>query len=164
MYVDTAKIRGKGKTYTRHLLRTSFRQNGKVKHRTVANLSGCTMAEIEAIKLALKYKDSLSALCSLKDIEATQGKRVGAVWCLKVLAERCGIASALGNSHQGKLGLWQVLARLIGQGSRLKAVRLAQSHAGCEIVGIQSLNEDNLYDNLAWLAGHQERIEKKLDE
>lgn len=162
MHVDTAKIRGKGKTYTRHLLRTSFRVNGKVKHRTVANLSGCTMAEIEAIKLALKYKDNLSDLCSIKDIEATQGKRVGAVWCLKVLAERCGIASALGHSHQGKLGLWQVLARLIGQGSRLKAVRLAQSHAGCEIVGIQSLNEDNLYDNLAWLAGHQERIEKKL--
>ncbi|MEA3341446.1 MAG: IS1634 family transposase [Chloroflexota bacterium] len=162
MYVDSSTTARNGKYYTRYLLRTSFRENGKVKHRTIANLSDCTEAEIAAIRLALRHKDNLSILGSIKDVEAVQGKRIGAVWLLKVLAERLGIADVLGRDSQGKLALWQVMARLIGQGSRLKAVRLACSHAGCEIIGLKSLNEDDLYENLAWLAGHQEKMEKKL--
>ena len=62
MYVDVSHIRQGDKTYTRYLLRESFRDNGKVKHRTIANLSGCSAAEIEAIRLALRHKDNLSAL------------------------------------------------------------------------------------------------------
>lgn len=162
MYVDSATVNRNGKSYTRHLLRTSYREDGKVKHKTIANLSSCSEAEIAAIKLALKHKNDLSVLGSIKDVEAFQGKRIGAVWLLKALAERLSVADVLGRDHQGKLALWQVLARLIGQGSRLKAVRLAQSHAGCEIIGLESLNEDDLYENLAWLAKYQEKMEKKL--
>jgi hypothetical protein len=56
MYVDTATSTRHGKTYTRHLLRTSYRDKGKVKHKTVANLSECSNGEIAAIKLSLKHK------------------------------------------------------------------------------------------------------------
>jgi len=59
MYVDVSHIRQGDKTYTRYLLRESFRDNGKVKHRTIANLSSCSAAEIEAIRLALRHKDNL---------------------------------------------------------------------------------------------------------
>ncbi len=41
-------------------------------------------------------------------------------------------------------------------------MRLAQKHALCEVLGINTLTEDDLYDNLAWLTEHQETIEKKL--
>ena len=51
MYVDTCTS---GK-YARHLLRENYRQNRKVKHRTVANLSQCSAEEILAIRLALKH-------------------------------------------------------------------------------------------------------------
>jgi hypothetical protein len=44
-----------------------------------------------AIKLALKHKDNLAALASIEEIETTLGKRIGAVWLLRVLAERLGI-------------------------------------------------------------------------
>ena len=91
MYVDTATSTRHGKTYTRHLLRTSYRDKGKVKHKTVANLSECSDGEIAAIKLALKHKDNLAALASIEEIETTLGKRIGAVWLLRVLAERLGI-------------------------------------------------------------------------
>ena len=64
---------------------------GKVKHKTVANLSECSDGEIAAIKLALKHKDNLAALASIEEIETTLGKRIGAVWLLRVLAERLGI-------------------------------------------------------------------------
>jgi len=57
-------------------LRESFRQNGKVKHRTLANLSHCTEEEIIALKLALKHKRNLSELISLE--EAVQARNLKA--------------------------------------------------------------------------------------
>jgi hypothetical protein len=162
MHIDTTVARRRGKKYVRHLLRTSYRENGKVKHRTVANLSSCSDEEIQAIKLGLKHKKALSDLASLKDVSSTLGKSIGAVWVLKTIAERIGVSQALGDERAGRLALVQVLARLIDQGSRLSAVRLAQSHAICEILGIKKLDEDDLYDNLAWLCDKQETIEKQL--
>ena len=162
MYVDSSTVKRKDKAYTRHLLRTSFRKNGKVKYKTIANLSGCSGDEIKAIKLALKHKDNLAALVSIKDIKTVLGKRIGAVWALSVIADRIGISKSLGGSRNGKLALCQVIARIIDQGPRLSAVRLAQRHAVCETVGIDKLDEDDLYENLAWLSDQQEKIEKKL--
>lgn len=162
MYVDTSSIKKSGKVFTRHLLRNSYREDGKVKHRTVANLSSCSEDEIAAMKLALKHKKDLSAVASLKDVKAVLGKSIGAVWVTHVLSKRNGIAQALGADPAGRLALLQVLARVINQGSRLSAVRLAQRHALCEVLGIQKLDEDDLYENLAWLSDNQEAIEKKL--
>ena len=161
MYVDTSHIKRNGKIYTRHLLRTSYRENGKVKHKTVANLSSCSEDEINAIKLALKHKQNLVEPLSIADVQTSLGKRIGAIWVLSVLAQRIGIAKALGEGRDGKLALVQVIARLLDQGSRLSAVRLAQRHAICEILGIEHLNEDDLYANLTWLSKNQEEIEKK---
>lgn len=158
MYVDTSHR----KTYTRYLLRDSFRENGKVKHRTIASLSSCSQEEIAAIKLALKHKGDLTHLVSIKEIKTRKGLRIGAIYSLKVIADRIGLTRALGNDRQGKLALWQVQARLMDQRSRLRAVRLAESHATCDVLGLETFNEDHLYDNLAWLAEGQEAIEKRL--
>jgi hypothetical protein len=162
LHIDSSTIRSNGKTYTRHLLRTSFREDGKVKHKTIANLSQYSDAEIEAVRLVLKNKDRLPELGLASDVKVKDDKRVGAVWCLYQLAERLKLCAALGDDINGKLALWQVFARLIGQGSRLSAVRLAQSHIGCELLGIDRLTEDDLYKSLAWLAKHQEQIELAL--
>ena len=60
MYVDVSRSKQYGKVYTRYLLRESYRENGKVKQRTIANLSHCSPEEIQAIKLALNYKGNIS--------------------------------------------------------------------------------------------------------
>jgi len=73
-----------------------------------------------------------------------------------------GIDKALGTTRDGKLALWQVIARVIDQGSRLSAVRLAMSHAACDILGIGPFDEDALYENLDWLAGVQASVEARL--
>src|SRR3990172_5406892 len=120
-----------GKTiYHSILLRESYREDGKVKKRTIANLSHCTSGEIDAIKLALKYKNDLTLLGSLKSsVELEEGLSVGAVWVVYQVAKELGIENALGKTFSGKLALWQVMARVIDLGSRLSAVRLAQTHA-----------------------------------
>lgn len=163
MYIDTSQSKQHGKVYTRYLLRENYREDGKVKHHTVANLSHCSELEIAAIKLALKHKHDLNALSTNEiKFKNTQGLSVGADWLLYDLAKQLGIVNALGNTKNGKLALLQVISRIIGQGSRLSAVRLASRHALSDILGLEGFDEDNLYANLDWLSEEQEKIEDRL--
>jgi hypothetical protein len=59
MDVDTSPIIRGGKTYTRHLLRESYRTNGQVLHRPLAHLRHGSAAEIEAMRLARRHKPAL---------------------------------------------------------------------------------------------------------
>jgi len=143
MRLDTIHKTVKGKTYTSHLLRQAYRDHGKVRHRTIANLTGCPEEEIAAIRLALQHKGDLTQLASLREnLVLKQGLSVGAVFTLDAVAKRLGLHHALGNSQEGKRALWQVLARVIDQGSRLSAVRLAASHAACDVLGLDAFDEE----------------------
>ena len=151
------------RTYVTILLRHSYRQGGKVQKRTIANLTHCPAEDVAAIELALEHKHDLSALGSLQDVQLQEGLSVGAVWAVYQVAKRLGIEKALGADFAGKLALWQVIARVIEQGSRLSAVRLAQVHAGCDVLGIRrGFDENDLYENLTWLCQEQGEIERRL--
>src|SRR6266702_1134878 len=163
MYIDTSHITRGGKTSTRHLLRESYRAHGKVLHRTIANVSQFSAAEFEALRLALRHKEDLEHLGTIQDaITLQQGVSFGAVWTVYHVARRLGIEKALGTTREGKLALWQVMARVIDQGSRLSAVRLAMSHAACDVLGLDTFDEDALYENLDWLGGVQASVEDRL--
>jgi len=146
------------------LLRESFRKNGKACNRTLMNLTHCKSEEVAAIRLALQHKHELEKLQvglhpsdqPMPPFQMEQGSSVGSVWAVYQVARRLGIEAALGNRWMGKLALWQGVARVLEQGSRLSAVRLAQSHAACDVLGIRrGFDENDLYDNLAWLTEHQ---------
>ena len=67
MYItETTRTGANGTSYRCVLLRQSSREGGQVKNRTLANLSHCTPQEVAAIRLALQYKDDLTALRPLK--------------------------------------------------------------------------------------------------
>jgi transposase len=163
MHIDDQTYTIKGKTYRRTLLRNSYRKNGKVCHDTIASLSKCDDDEIEAIKFALANKKNLAAFrVPNKAVKTLQGLNVGAVWLLYQLAKRLGIVKAMGRSENAKLSMWMVIAAVIGSVSRLSATRLAQSHAACDILGLDSFCEDDLYSAMDWLHDHQQAIEKRL--
>jgi len=164
MYVARARWpSSNGKVYESVYLRESFREGAKVRKRDIANLTHCDPKEVAAIELALKFKGDLSALGSLDSIQLRQGLSVGAVWTVCQVALLRGIGQALGQDFAGQLALWQVLARVLDQGSRLSAVRLAQVHAACDVVGIRrGFDENDLYANLDWLSEHQQAIEQRL--
>lgn len=163
MYLDVSTVQHHGRTYQRVLLRESYRDQGQVKKRTLANLSGCSDHEIEALQLALRHKQDLVQLGSLQEqVVVQQGASIGAVWLVYTLARRLGITAALGPTREGKLALWQVIARVIDQGSRLSAVRLAGTHAACELLELEPFHEEHLYANLDWLQTQQVVIEQKL--
>jgi transposase len=165
MYItQTAAPSKSGQPYVCTLLRESYREGGVVKNRTIANLSHCKPEEIAALRLALQHKNNLAKLGSIEEsVRLQEGLSVGAVWTVYTVAKRLGIEKALGTERAGKLALWQVMARAIDQGSRLSAVRLAQAHAACDVLGLsQGFDENDLYDNLGWLKEHQAEIEQRL--
>ena len=163
MFIDDQKYNRDGKIYRRTLLRNSYRVNVKIRHDTIANLSQSTDEEIEAIRLALKHKGNLKNIINTaQDIKTKQGLSIGAVWILDQLAKRLGISKALGPSREAKLALWLVLATVIEQGSRLSATRMAQRYAVCDILHLETFNEDDLYKAMDWLSDRQQQIEGKL--
>ena len=152
-----------GKSYESIHLRESYREGSHVRKRDIANLTHCDPKEVAAIELALKFKADLSVLGSLDGIQLRQGLSIGAVWTVYEVARRLGIDTALGHDFAGQLALWQVLARVLDQGSRLSAVRLAQVHAACDVIGIRrGFDENDLYANLGWLSQQQQLIEDRL--
>lgn len=167
MFIDYSKTKSaSGKIYSRILLRMAYRENGKVKHKTFGNLTHCSQQEIDAIDFALKHKEKLPEILAHgnnPDYSSRQGLSVGSVYVVHEIAKRLGITAALGTGRNAQLALWQIIARVIDQGSRLSAVRLATSHAACDILGIESsFTEDDLYENLDWLCENQSRIEQRL--
>lgn len=188
MYISRAFWTNKaGKTYESIWLRESFRDSdGKVKNRNLLNLKGWPEEAISLLQASLniknpsgsargrphgsKNKKKLQANSDMEafylrpeDISIEQGPSIGALFTVYSIALRLGIISALGQDQQAKLALWQICARVIEQGSRLSAVRMANVHAATSVINFeQGFTENELYDNLTWLDENQERVENRL--
>lgn len=177
MYItEVVRPYANGKASRCVLLRESYRHHGKVKNRTLANLTALPADALEAIKQVLRQPTQTGtpapaalssthpdARAALTEVVIEQGLSIGAVATVYQVAQKLGITHVLGRSQHGKLALWQVLARVIQPGSRLASLRLAREHAACDLLGItESFCEDDLYANLAWLSERQRRLEKAL--
>jgi transposase len=146
------------KVHYSYLLSESFRQGGKVKHRTLLNISRWSQEQRDALALALKG----NKLHSLDEINSLSGKRVGALWVFKELAHRLGLLKALSACEHPELALILIISRIITQGSRLHCVEWGKLQELENVVGVSDFNEDALYRVLEELAVHQEEIEQSL--
>lgn len=126
----------------------------RVVHRTLANLSKLPESLIKLIE-AYARGEKVGVI----DHETVVGPGYGPLAATYAIASSLGIVDLLGDSRMGRLGLFLVLARVCHQGSRLSAVKWAESHAVTEILGLDGFDEDALYDALDWLAAEQDRIE-----
>lgn len=159
-----------GKVYHSVLLRKSYREGKKVKKRTIANLSSCSEEEIALLQKFLKNKDAGNddGADGIKGFEnksfrLLQGKSIGGVYALHLLAKRLGIVNALGSGFHAQLALWLIIARILEQGSRLSATRLHARYDIAPVIGLKrGFDENNLYDCLSWLSKNQQKIEDSL--
>ena len=176
MYIARALWTNKvGKTYQSIWLRESYWESGKVKTRNLLNLKKWPDEAIYALQSALDLFNkprntnnnpvpgSNAIPVPPQHISVVQGLSIGALFTVFQIAERLGIIQALGSTFQAKLALWQICARVLEQGSRLSAARMANLHAAASVLHFeQSFSENDLYDNLAWLDQNQAKIEDKL--
>jgi transposase len=141
------------------LIRESYRDGDKVKTRTIANITGWPKQRIEALKKLLRGDFDTTVL----DTEtSSQGRAIGALFVLREIARTIGLDETLGHTPKGHRALLLIFARLMIQGSRLKAVRWVQEESVEEVLGIDHVDEDDLYETLDWLSKNQEKLEKKL--
>ena len=163
MYIDRQDFPLKnGKTYTRILLRESYREKGKVKKNTIANLSRMPPELVDAIERELKGEIRVSKTVDASEVITEIGISLGAAFTLHKLCKEFGITKMLGKSRFAKLAEWMIIARLIEPKSKLATVRLANRHAACDVLDMEAFTEDNLYATLDWLADNQDKFEKKL--
>jgi transposase len=159
MFIQKILKKTKAKTYQSVVLMENYRQDGKVKHRVISNLSNWPEKLINQFDHLLKGK----SLTSIEDLGSGQGKSCGGIIVAKAIAHTLGISQALGNHRQGKLALLQIIGRIFTQCSRLYlAKEWHLDHAVSEVLGIGAFDEDDLYENLDWLTEHQQEIEARI--
>jgi hypothetical protein len=161
MHVTTTKRRAGDREYSATLLRRSYRQDGKVKKETLANLSHLPAEAIDAIRAVLAGETVMNVTDAFT-IE--RSLPAGHVTAALTMARRLGLAKLLDRSpcRERDLCVAMILGRVIGAGSKLGMVRtLGQSTLAqeCDVVGA---DEDDLYAAMDWLAERQAAIEDRL--
>ena len=121
------------------LLRESFRDGGKGRTRTLANLTSWAPERIDALRRALKGE--FAGLSG--DLPPTCGPIFAVLCVLKQFVDRLGLTRVLGKERLAKLALFLVLVRVAAQGSRLSAGRWAANHAMAEPLGLGRFDEDD---------------------
>lgn len=135
----------------------------KVVHRTLANLSKLPEPLLSLIEsyCEAERRGEVLEVCA-PGMDPVVGRAYGPMAAMLALAREVGLERVLGPSRLGRLALFLVLARVLHQGSRLSAVRWAQTQAVAEILGLGGFDEDDLYEALDWLTAEQSRLEKEL--
>ena len=166
VHVATTTRVYKGKVYRTHLLRRTYREDGKVKHETLGNLSHLPDRIIEMIRILLKGEVALTG--SSSDLEVVRTMPHGHVAAVLGTLRSIGLDQILASrpSRERDLVVAMIVARIISPASKLATVRglsdeTLSSSLGGEL-GIDDVNEDELYHAMDWLVGRQARIEGKL--
>ena len=143
------------------LLRESYRENGKVKTCTLANLSKLPPAAIEVLKRSLKGESLVPLQETLNIIASPHHGHVEAV--LQAL-RRLSLPRLLDSrsSPERNLVVAMIAARVLAPHSKLATTRWWHNTTLPAVLGVQDANESDLYAALDWLLKRQGRIEKKL--
>ena len=160
-HVVTTTRRYKGKVYHAHLLRRSYREGGKVKKETIANLTPLGDELVEIIRRALKG-EQLVPVNSL--FETIGSKHHGHVEAVQLAMKRLGFEQLIASkrSRQRDVVAAMVAARILKPNSKLATTRWWHLTTLPDELGVAEATEDDLYAAMDWLVDRQARIEKKL--
>ena len=166
MYVVRIKSRhtdrqGRERVYESRLLRRTYRDGGKVRNETLANLSKMPDRIVDAVEAALKGE----ALVPAGEAAVTVARSLphGHVAAVHAMARRLGLPALLGPAgRQRDLALALIIARVAHPGSKLSTLAwLGDVTLGPDL-GIEDATTDEAYAAMDWLAARQDAIEKKL--
>jgi hypothetical protein len=161
MHVVRIVSRHGDREYVSVLLRNSYREDGKVKKQTLANLSHLPEPLIELIRGWLRGERYLPAGEAFRIVRSLPHGHVAAV--LGVLRS-LGLESLLDRapSRSRDLAVALVVARVIGPCSKLATARSLEVTTLGEVMGVAGASEDELYGALDWLLARQARVERAL--
>lgn len=143
------------------LLREGYREDGKVKNRTIANLTDWPLEQIEGLRRLLKGEKLFSVDDAFEKISSLHHGHVRAV--LSAM-DQIGFKKLIASrpSRERDIVTAMVAWRIIRPASKLSMQRTWKDTTLPDLLGIRNVNEDDLYNAMDWLVTRQDQIEKKL--
>lgn len=160
MHVVTTRRQHGAKVYETHLLRRSYREDGKVKNQTLANLSHLPPAALLAVKATLRGQVLVGAG---EAVEISRSLPHGHVAAVVAQANALGLPALLGPAGRERdLAFALIAARVCRPASKLATTRWWADTTLAHDLGIATASTDEVYAALDWLVAAQDAIEAKL--
>jgi hypothetical protein len=165
MHVETSRSHqtlkdGTERVYQRHLLRRSYRQGGKVRKQTLANLSHLPDEAIAALRLVLGGKTVVDADAAL---EVARSAPHGHVAAVHTIARQLGLPALLGPPGRARdLAYALIVSRVVRPRSKLSTVGWWQDVTLGADLGVAGASTDEVYAAMDWLVDRQAHIEAQL--
>lgn len=160
-HVVTTTRKYKNQVYRTHLLRRSYREDGRVKNETLGNLSHLPDALIEIIRRSLQG-ESFVPLAQAFEISASRPH--GHVQAVAAAMQQLGFASVIASKpcRERELVLAMVASRIVAPHTKLATTRWWHTTTLAQDFGVAEASEDDLYAAMDWLLARQGAIQKKL--
>jgi len=158
MYIDVVPNRNSPPAV---LLRKSYREDGKVKKKTIANLSGCPPEVIDQLRRLLKGAVAIDP----NDVFTIESSAAhGHVEAVLGTIKHIGLDSVIGSTpcRERSLVLAMIAGQLIHPSSKIGSTRLWPTTTLVDELGVSDADEHELYSAMDWLLAKKDRIEKKL--
>jgi len=161
MHVAKISRRHGDREYNSYLVRRSIREGRRVRHETIANVSGLPAEAIEALTLALQ---GVRLVPAGEAFEIVRSRKHGHVEAVLTAARRLGLARLLDRepSRERDLCLAMIAGRVLEGGSKLACTRQLHSCTLGEELGVEGAVHDDLYGAMDWLLERQPGIEQRL--
>ena len=165
MHVATIKKRyvdktGQERLYLSHLLRRTFREDGKVKHETLANLSTLPDEQVDLLRRSLQGEAFTPAGAPPQVLRSLPHGHVAAVLAQ---ARTLGLPALLGPAGwQRDLALALIVSRVVRPGTKRSTLSWwSDTTLGVDL-GVAYACTDEVYAAMDWLLARQDTIEAKL--
>jgi hypothetical protein len=143
-----------------HLLRRSFRQEGKIHHETLGNVSALPAPALEALRASLAGETLVAAGSGF---ELTRALSHGHLAAVSVMAKSLGLRELLGPPGQERdIAYALVLARVVHPRPKLATTKWWSDTTLAADLGLTSIGTDEVYAAMDWLGDRQGAIENKL--
>jgi hypothetical protein len=151
---------GRSRQYESRLLRRTYRDGARVRHETLANLSGLPDQVTDAIEAALKGAALVPAGQAMTIARSLPHGHVAAV---HAMAGKLGLPRLLGPAcPQRDLALALIVSRVVRPGSKLSTLTWwGDTTLGTDL-GVDGATTDEVYAAMDWLQGRQDAIEARL--
>src|SRR5487761_1405995 len=163
MHVAVVPSRQRSGEYSSVLVRQSYREGDKVRHRTLANLSKLPPAVVDTVRAMLRG-EQVGPLA--QTFEIVRARPHGDV--LAVLGElhHLGLDKMLAARprRERELSLAMIASRILEPASKLATVRSFERSTLASELGVEDANEDELYSAMDWLVQAQPKVEARLAE
>ena len=160
MHVATTRRRHGDREYTTTLLRQSYREDGKVRHRTLANLSHLPQETVELVRASLKGTSFVPAGEALVTLRSLPHGDVAAVWGL---AEKLGFKELLGPAcRERDVALALICSQVVEPSSKAAYATWWHDRTLGVDLAIAGAHSDEAYEAMDWLFARKEQIEQAL--